>query len=104
MAHDPQWLDNNRKKAEGFYRHVEWNRRRGILVRIYDQDESGKTAIEFERGVHDREYEQQFNGYKQCFMPDEKAVKMMMNLGFNFLKIVKVLRNVNGMQVVKEVV
>lgn len=102
MAFNQEWID--RYKAVGFYRHVEWNRKRGVLVNIYDPDSYNRTRITFESGSYDTEYDQRFDGYRQVFMSRQSAVKMMLNLGFNITKITSLFKRIDGMQTVEEYV
>lgn len=102
MAFNQEWID--RYKAEGFYKHIEWNRKRGVLVKIHTQDSYGRTLITFESGSYDTEYDQRFDDYRQCFLSRQSAVKMMLNLGFNITKITSIFKRIDGMQVVEEFV
>lgn len=102
MTFNQEWID--RYKAEGFYKHIEWQRKRGVLVRIFSPDENGRILVTFESGSHDTEYDQKFDGYRQCFVSRTHAVKMMLNLGFNIMKITSIFKRIDGMQVVEEVI
>lgn len=88
----------NRCKAEGFYRHVEWNREKGFLVKLHEETNS----ISFERGTFDQGYDERFPNHRQWFVNKRDAVKMMLNLEFNIAKIIKVLRMAEGGNVVNE--
>lgn len=102
MAFNQEWID--RYKAVGFYRHVEWERKRGVLVKIHNPDQYNRTLITFESGSHDTDYDQKFDGYRQLFMSRQAAVKMMLNLGFNITKITAIFKRIDGMQVIEEFV
>ena len=93
----------DRKKAEGFFKHIEWRRMDGVLVKTYDKNENGVMLATFERGSHDVEYDQRINDYRQFFLTRVDFVKFMLRAGFSLTKIAKVMRNVDGCQVVTEV-
>ncbi len=99
MAFRQDILD--RTKAQGFYKHVEWNRRRGVLVKVYDQKHGEREqTVSFESGTHDVEYDQSLPGFRQFFLTRKDAVKFMVNAGFNTEEIVGIFRQIDGMQVV----
>ncbi len=102
MAFNQEWID--KYKATGFYRHVEWNRKRGVLVKIYDSNEYNRTLVTFESGSYDIDYDQKFYGFRQLFISRQDAVKMMLNLGFNITKITSIFKRIDGMQTVEELV
>jgi hypothetical protein len=72
----------DRYKSQGFFKHVEWNRKIGILVKIFDQ-KPGETAqtISFEAGEFDVEYDQYISGYRQFFLSRKDTVMFMLNMG-----------------------
>jgi len=91
----------DRYKAEGFYKYVEWNRKRGVLIKLFHQQPSDKVlTVSFESGTFDDEYEQMFQTHRQFFTTRSKAVKFMLNLGMAVPEIASVFKMIDGMQVV----
>ena len=98
MAFNQQITD--RCKAEGFFRHVEWNRRWGILVRIYDKKHGESTQlISFESVKIDTEYDQQVPGYRQFFLSRRDTVQFLLNRGISPMNIASAFKNIDGMQI-----
>lgn len=100
MAFNQEYLE--RCKAIGFYRHVEWKRDRGVLVKLYDENEDGVNVVSFEVGSFDVEHDQQMKDHRQFFLTRQKALKFMLNSGFNLMKIAKIFKQIDGCQVVQE--
>lgn len=91
----------DRYKAVGFYKHVEWNRKRGVLVKVYDQKPGVKEqTVSFESGTHDLDYDQTLPGFRQFFLERKDAVRFMVNAGFTVPEIAQIFKQIDGMQVV----
>ena len=97
MAFETRLID--RYKAEGFYRYVEWNRGRGILVKVFGPN-MGKQAVSFESVTMDHEYDQRVDDYRQFFLFRRNAVRFMLNMGLPTEEIVTAFRRIDGCQVV----
>ena len=87
-----------RTKAIGFYRFIEWNQRDGVLIKTFDRDLNDFRAISFEAGTFDKDYDQKVDNYRQFFVSREEAVKFMLNLGFNLMKIAKIFKQIDCKQ------
>lgn len=97
MAFNSIWID--RYKAQGFYKHVEWERGYGVLVKCFERDNHGFLSTSFESGSFDKEYDQKVDNCRQFFLTREEAVKFMLNMGFNLMKIAKTFRQIDGKQI-----
>jgi len=95
MAFESKWID--RYKAEGFFKHVEWNAAKGVLIRVYDK-EAGvpHTRVTFETGTFDIEYDQNMPGFRQFFLARKDAVKFMLNMGLNTSQVIEVFQRLNS--------
>lgn len=99
MAFQQQYID--RYKAQGFYKHVEWNRKHGVLVKLYDREPEDKLqTISFEAGTHDLDYDQRFDGYRAFFLTREQTVEFMINCGLRTSEIVQAFKLIVGGQTV----
>lgn len=97
MAFDQKWID--RHKAVGFYRHVEWVRKWGVLVKVFDAV-AGKTAVSFEAVTMDFEYDQRVGDCRQFFLFRQNTVKFMLNMGLQTEEIITAFRRIDGCQIV----
>lgn len=97
MAFEQKWID--RYKAEGFYKHVEWNRRYGVLVKTFDSVK-GRNAVSFEAVTMDHEYDQTVGDHRQFFLFRQNAVKFMVNMGMHVDEIVSAFKRIDGCQTV----
>lgn len=80
MAFNQEITD--RCKAVGFFKHVEWNRKNGVLIKLFDQPlGDSMQTVSFESGVYDTEYDQYLPGYRVFFVSRQNAVKFMLNMG-----------------------
>lgn len=99
MAFKQEYID--RYKATGFYRHVEWNRQWGVLIKVYEKRPGeAKTAISFQTGVFDLDFEQKFldEGFKAFFVTRIDAVQFMVNIGLPVAEIAQTFRRIDGKQ------
>ena len=92
----------DRCKAVGFFRHVEWKKEHGVLVKVYEPNEYGDHYVSFEIGSHDVEYDQRIDNYRQFFLTRQETLKFMLNAKFNLMKIAKLFKQIDGCQVVQE--
>ncbi len=99
MAFNQEITD--RCKAVGFYRHVEWNRKHGVLIKLYDRvREDLPQTVSFEAGTYDIDYDQTLPGYRQFALSRKDTVRFMLNVGFSLGEIAQMFRQIDGCQVV----
>lgn len=80
MAFNQEITD--RTKAVGFYKYIEWNRKRGVLIKLFNQKSGERTqTVSFETGTYDTEYDQYLPECRQFFLSRPEAVKFMLNMG-----------------------
>jgi hypothetical protein len=103
MAINQQIID--RYKAQGFYKYVEWNRKHGVLIKVYEP-ENGKRSqrVTFQVGTYDVGYDQTIGECRQFFLDRKEAVNFMLQLGMSVYEIAKTFRNIDGMQEVSKYV
>lgn len=94
MAIKQDYVD--RTKAVGFYKNIEWNTAKGILVSIYFADKNGKTRTVFERAHIDLEYDQRFDDHRKVFMTRRDTVRFMLNLGMQTVEIARTFQLLDG--------
>jgi hypothetical protein len=94
----------DRYKAVGFYKHVEWNRKWGVLIKVYDTEKGQKQRITFEVGTYDVEYDQRLPGHRQFFVERKEAVQFMLNLSMSPYEIAQTFKKIDGCQVVTKFV
>jgi len=94
--------ETDKCKAIGMYRHIEWNTTDGVLIKTFETDEYGVHHISFEAGIHDKEYSQKIDNYRQFFLPRAEAARYMLKIGFNIMKVVKIFKLIDAKNVVWE--
>jgi hypothetical protein len=91
----------DRYKAEGFFKHVEWRRKYGVMVQVFHPNENGDAFVTFQAGTFDLDYDQKFDTHREFVLTRYDAMRMMMRL-FPSSKIVNIFRRIDGQQLVKE--
>lgn len=98
MAIKQDFVD--RTKAIGFYRYVEWNSAKGVLVKVYDADANRKVKTTFEKCTIDTEYDQRLPGFRQFYLSRRDTVKFMLNMGMQTVEIARTFQLIDGDNIV----